>query len=121
MRISETPSPTGSQSPKFPNVALVRRARILAFAFRSARPDSHASKSDDRNNVFKLLHCIRVDTFPQARADAFGRRPFRPPYNTGFFIPAEDPGCSSSGPTHRRSHHVYSYRTRHTGSDKDPH
>src|SRR5580704_10742033 len=32
-------SPTGSQSPKFPNVALARRARILAFAFwRVARP-----------------------------------------------------------------------------------
>ena len=31
MRISETPSPTGSQSPKFPRVALRKRAKTLAF------------------------------------------------------------------------------------------
>src|ERR1700676_1962524 len=62
MRISETPSPTDSQSPKFPNVALARRARILAFAFWSSRWDSQTSKSDDRSNVFKSSHCIRVDT-----------------------------------------------------------
>src|SRR5580700_10810942 len=51
----------------FQNAALVRRARILAFALWSGRWDSHTSKSDDRSNVFKLPHCIRVDTFPQAR------------------------------------------------------
>jgi hypothetical protein len=42
----------GSQSPKFPNVALARRARILAFAFWSATWESQTSKSDDRSNVF---------------------------------------------------------------------
>jgi len=49
IRISETPSPTGVQSPKFPNVALVKRASILAFAFWSPRRESHVSKSDDRS------------------------------------------------------------------------
>src|SRR5712672_608705 len=66
MHISETPSPTGLQSPKFPKVALRRRAKILAFAFWSDRPDSHASKSDDRINVFIRLYCIRLDTTLQA-------------------------------------------------------
>src|SRR5712672_157085 len=66
MHISETPSPTGLQSPKFPKVALRRRAKILAFALWSDRPDSHASKSDDRINVFIRLYCIRLDTSLQA-------------------------------------------------------
>src|SRR5437763_2938378 len=55
-----------SQSPKFPSAALVSRAGILAFAFRSVRWESHTSKSDDRSNVFTLLQCIRLDTSPQA-------------------------------------------------------
>src|SRR5580700_3847213 len=56
------PPPTGSQSPKSPNAALRRRARILAFAFWSARADNHTSKSDERTNVFTSFYCIRVDT-----------------------------------------------------------
>src|ERR1700730_4076286 len=55
MRISETPSPTESQSPKLPSVALRRRAKILAFAFWSVSPDNHASNSDDRRNIIIWL------------------------------------------------------------------
>src|SRR5580704_3165643 len=78
IRISETPSPTDSQSPKFPKVALRRRARILALAFWSARLDSQASKSDDRTKVFTFCWCIRVDTVRQAYSGGSARvgKPF---------------------------------------------
>jgi len=48
IRISVMPYPSGSESPKFPWIALWRWVRILAFAFRSERADNHASKKDDR-------------------------------------------------------------------------
>ncbi len=62
MRISETPSPTGSQSPKLPNIALRRRARIRALALWSVSSDNHASKTDDRTKVFIQPYCIQLDT-----------------------------------------------------------
>jgi hypothetical protein len=63
----------GLTSPKFPNVALRSRARILAFAFWSAKANSQASKSDDRTNVFttfSLYPSGYVSASPRFHSDA---------------------------------------------------
>src|ERR1700691_5689698 len=80
----------------FRYVAPVRRVRILAFTFWSARRDSDPSKSNDRSDVFKSPPRIRVDTRWQALLGAdrrcqLGEKPLTPPYNNRFLIPAGDP------------------------------
>jgi hypothetical protein len=40
------------------------------FCLLVGQTGQQASKSDDRSNVFKSAYCIRVDTIPQAGADA---------------------------------------------------
>lgn len=52
MRISETPSPTGSQSPKFPCSADRMRWTIRARATLSFRPASQPSNSSERRKVY---------------------------------------------------------------------
>ncbi len=62
---------------EIPECRAEKSRQYSGLAFWSAKRDSHASKWDERSNVFKSLHCIRVDTFPQeALTLAFGRRPF---------------------------------------------
>ncbi len=68
MRISETPSPTGSQSPKLPYSAERMRAMIRAFPIGSRKAFNQASNSGVRRKVF-ISECIRTDTSCQAGAD----------------------------------------------------
>ncbi len=65
MRISEMPSPTGSQSPKLPSVALRRRARMRAFPLASDNPDNHASNAGDQRTVLYPAGYERVNAFDQ--------------------------------------------------------
>lgn len=60
-RISETPSPTGSQSPKLPRSADRMRTAILALARSSARLSSQESNTWVRRNVY-MVECIHMDT-----------------------------------------------------------
>ncbi|MPN26517.1 hypothetical protein SDC9_173942 [bioreactor metagenome] len=72
MRISETPSPTGSQSPKFPCSADRMRWTMRARARLSFKPTSQASKSSVRRKVFM------AEVYPYGYVRASGKRWRRP-------------------------------------------